>query len=81
VAAASTTPRTWAVRRSLTLLRIFLVASALDPAEAEDELQTHRGTQFAPAVVDAFFRFLERSRPLEASRARPQTRARIAPST
>jgi hypothetical protein len=28
VAAASTTPRTWAVRRSLTLLRIFLVASA-----------------------------------------------------
>jgi hypothetical protein len=28
VAAASTTPRTWAVRRSLTLLRIFLVATA-----------------------------------------------------
>jgi putative nucleotidyltransferase with HDIG domain len=28
VAAASTTPRTWAVRRSLTLLRVFLVASA-----------------------------------------------------
>jgi hypothetical protein len=28
VAAASITPRTWAVQRSLTLLRVFLVASA-----------------------------------------------------
>jgi putative nucleotidyltransferase with HDIG domain len=54
---------------------------ALDPAEAEAELRTHRGTQFSPAVVDAFFRVLERSRPLEGSRARPRTRARVAPST
>ena len=54
---------------------------ALDPAEAEDELRTHRGTQFAPAVVDAFFRVLERSQPLEGSRARPRTRARVATST
>ena len=28
MAAASITPRTWAVQRSLTLLRVFLVASA-----------------------------------------------------
>ncbi|HYX76761.1 MAG TPA: HD-GYP domain-containing protein, partial [Gaiellaceae bacterium] len=54
---------------------------ALDPAEAEDELRTHRGTQFSPAVVDAFFRVLERSRPPEGSRTRPSTRARVAAST
>ena len=54
---------------------------ALDPAEAEDELRTHRGTQFSPAVVDAFFRVLERSRPPEGSRTRPRTRARVAAST
>src|SRR5438046_10016264 len=54
---------------------------ALTIAEAEDELRTHHGTQFAPAVVDAFFRVLERSQPLEGSRARPRTRARVATST
>jgi HD-GYP domain-containing protein (c-di-GMP phosphodiesterase class II) len=31
---------------------------ALGPAEAESELRTHRGTQFSPTVVDAFFRVL-----------------------
>jgi putative nucleotidyltransferase with HDIG domain len=54
---------------------------ALDQAEAEDELRTHRGTQFSPAVVDAFFRVLERSRPPEGSRTRPTTRVRVAAST
>ena len=34
---------------------------ALAPREAEAELRKNRGTQFAPAVVDAFFRVLERS--------------------
>ena len=34
---------------------------ALDPDEAEAELRRNRGTQFAPVVVDAFFRVLERS--------------------
>ena len=34
---------------------------ALDRHEAEAELRRHRGTQFAPAVVDAFFRVLGRS--------------------
>jgi putative nucleotidyltransferase with HDIG domain len=34
---------------------------ALDRDEAEAELRRHRGTQFAPAVVDAFFRVFERS--------------------
>jgi putative nucleotidyltransferase with HDIG domain len=34
---------------------------ALEPAEAEAELRRHRGTQFAPMVVDAFFRVYERS--------------------
>jgi len=33
---------------------------ALDPGEAEAELRRHRGTQFAPVVVDAFFRVFER---------------------
>lgn len=32
---------------------------ALDPGEAEAELRKHRGTQFAPLVVDAFFRVFE----------------------
>ena len=32
---------------------------ALHVHEAEEELRTHRGTQFAPAVVDAFFRALD----------------------
>ena len=31
---------------------------ALDVREAEEELRTNRGSQFAPAVVDAFFRAL-----------------------
>jgi two-component system cell cycle response regulator len=31
-------------------------AAALSEAEALDELRRHRGTQFAPAVVDAFLR-------------------------
>jgi putative nucleotidyltransferase with HDIG domain len=48
---------------------------ALDPAEAEDELRRNRGTQFAPAVVDAFFRVLERSRRPEPGRPVPRTRA------
>jgi putative nucleotidyltransferase with HDIG domain len=34
---------------------------ALDASEAEAELRRHRGTQFAPVVVDAFFRVFERS--------------------
>jgi len=34
---------------------------ALEPAEAQAELRRHRGTQFAPMVVDAFFRVYERS--------------------
>ncbi len=34
---------------------------ALDASEAEAELLRHRGTQFAPMVVDAFFRVFERS--------------------
>jgi putative nucleotidyltransferase with HDIG domain len=38
---------------------------ALDPGEAEAELRRHRGTQFAPAVVDAFFRVFERSGAVE----------------
>jgi len=54
---------------------------ALAPTEAEVELRAHRSTQFSPAVVDAFFRVLERSQPLEGSRARPRTRARVATST
>jgi HD-GYP domain-containing protein (c-di-GMP phosphodiesterase class II) len=35
---------------------------ALDRREAEEELRRNRGTQFAPQVVDAFFRALDRSR-------------------
>jgi putative nucleotidyltransferase with HDIG domain len=35
---------------------------ALERHEAEEELRRNRGTQFAPAVVDAFFRALNRSR-------------------
>jgi putative nucleotidyltransferase with HDIG domain len=38
---------------------------ALDASEAEAELRRHRGTQFAPAVVDAFFRVFERSGAVE----------------
>jgi putative nucleotidyltransferase with HDIG domain len=34
---------------------------ALDLSEAEAELRSHRGTQFAPMVVDAFFRVYERA--------------------
>jgi len=43
---------------------------ALHREEAEVELRAHRGTQFAPAVVDAFVRVLERSKAAE-SGARP----------
>jgi putative nucleotidyltransferase with HDIG domain len=53
---------------------------ALDPAEAEDELRRNRGTQFAPAVVDAFFRVLERSHRPEPGRPLPRTRAPVATS-
>jgi putative nucleotidyltransferase with HDIG domain len=35
---------------------------ALHMHEAEEELRRHRGTQFAPSVVDAFFRALSRAR-------------------
>jgi putative nucleotidyltransferase with HDIG domain len=38
---------------------------ALHREEAETELRAHRGTQFAPAVVDAFFRVLEHSKATE----------------
>jgi len=34
---------------------------ARSAAEAAEEIRRGRGTQFAPAVVDAFFRVLERS--------------------
>jgi putative nucleotidyltransferase with HDIG domain len=43
---------------------------ALHQEEAEAELRAHRGTQFAPAVVDAFFRVLGRSKAAE-NGARP----------
>jgi putative nucleotidyltransferase with HDIG domain len=58
---------------------------ALDPNEAEAELRDNRGSQFAPAVVDAFFRILERSggaerKPARATdRRRPATRAESQP--
>jgi putative nucleotidyltransferase with HDIG domain len=54
---------------------------ALDAAEAEDELRKHRGTQFSPAVVDAFFRVLERSRAVEDKTVRAPARIRAAAST
>jgi putative nucleotidyltransferase with HDIG domain len=53
---------------------------ALDPAEAEDELRRNRGTQFAPAVVDAFFRVLERTRRPEPGLPLPRARAPVATS-
>jgi putative nucleotidyltransferase with HDIG domain len=53
---------------------------ALHQEEAEAELRAHRGTQFAPAVVDAFFRILERSKAAE-NGARPAPgRVRVATS-
>jgi putative nucleotidyltransferase with HDIG domain len=53
---------------------------ALDRAEAEAELRAHRGTQFAPMIVDAFFRVLDRSSATEGG-ARPSPgRVRVATS-
>jgi HD-GYP domain-containing protein (c-di-GMP phosphodiesterase class II) len=54
---------------------------ALDPAEAQAELREHRGTQFAPAVVDAFFRILERSGETERKPVRTPDRLRVAART
>jgi putative nucleotidyltransferase with HDIG domain len=45
--------------------------NALSDAEATDEIRRGRGSQFAPAVVDAFFAALE-SRPDDFSPVRPQ---------
>ena len=53
---------------------------ALDQQEAEAELRAHRGTQFAPAVVDAFFRVLERSHAAENSGRPAAGRIRVATS-
>jgi putative nucleotidyltransferase with HDIG domain len=51
---------------------------ALDADEAEAELRKHRGTQFAPLVVDAFFRVLERSPATTAPAVRPPVRVSVA---
>jgi putative nucleotidyltransferase with HDIG domain len=51
---------------------------ALHPHEAEAELRRNRGTQFAPAVVDAFFRVLERSGAAEHEPVRVLERVRVA---
>jgi putative nucleotidyltransferase with HDIG domain len=51
---------------------------ALDAAEAEAELRKHCGTQFAPVVVDAFFRVLERSPATTTSSAPPPVRVSVA---
>jgi putative nucleotidyltransferase with HDIG domain len=50
---------------------------ALDPGEAEAELRRHRGTQFAPMVVDAFFRVLERSSAVDRDAVRPSEPLRV----
>jgi putative nucleotidyltransferase with HDIG domain len=49
---------------------------ALAPREAEAELRKNRGTQFAPTIVDAFFRTLERSKAAERDRLRTAERPR-----
>jgi putative nucleotidyltransferase with HDIG domain len=51
---------------------------ALERREAEEELRQNRGTQFAPAVVDAFFRALERARVPDADRQLANGAVRIA---
>jgi putative nucleotidyltransferase with HDIG domain len=51
---------------------------ALDATEAEEELRKHRGTQFAPEVVDAFFRVLERSPTTGGAPARSPVRLSVA---
>jgi len=53
---------------------------ALHREEAEAELRAHRGTQFAPAVVDAFFRVLERSQAAETGGRPAPGRVRVATS-
>jgi HD-GYP domain-containing protein (c-di-GMP phosphodiesterase class II) len=53
---------------------------ALDRHEAEDELRRRCGGQFAPAVVDAFFRVLERSGTAERHVSTPK-RLRVAIGT
>ena len=54
---------------------------ALDPDEAEAELRRHRGTQFAPVVVDAFFRIFERSGAADRAHARAPEPVRVATRT
>jgi putative nucleotidyltransferase with HDIG domain len=51
---------------------------ALDAAEAEAELRKHRGTQFAPVVVDAFFRVLEREPTASTPTSRTPVRVSVA---
>jgi putative nucleotidyltransferase with HDIG domain len=51
---------------------------ALDPTEAQAELREHRGTQFAPGVVDAFFRILERDGGAERRPVRTPDRFQVA---
>ena len=53
---------------------------ALHQEEAEAELRAHRGTQFAPAVVDAFFRILERSKATENGARPAPAKVRVATS-
>jgi putative nucleotidyltransferase with HDIG domain len=54
---------------------------ALDADEAEAELRRHRGTQFAPAVVDAFFRVFERSGAVERDTAEATETLRVVTRT
>jgi putative nucleotidyltransferase with HDIG domain len=51
---------------------------ALERHEAEEELRRNRGTQFAPAVVDAFFRALGRTRVAGSEPVRPPSPVRVA---
>jgi putative nucleotidyltransferase with HDIG domain len=51
---------------------------ALDRHEAEEEVRRHRGTQFAPMAVDAFFRALEREQIPDPKPAPEPTAIRIA---
>ena len=51
---------------------------ALERHEAEEEVRRNRGTQFAPMVVDAFFRALGRARVPDPGPVRPPSPVRIA---
>jgi putative nucleotidyltransferase with HDIG domain len=51
---------------------------ALERHEAEEELRRNRGTQFAPMVVDAFFRALGREHIPDPETVRPTSPVRVA---